>query len=141
MMVNLYIRVEKHSTTRKEKATNMFNSTNNSIFNTARKTLGEEILNTLIIKTSEALADVKIEGRGNAREQLGLSSKNVGRVMKLARFKKVSTGVGCNNYKIMFPIGFVEMLKQEILGAAMESYTKNPSREVAELFLDKSILA
>ncbi len=119
----------------------MFNSTNNSIFNTARKTLGEDILNTLIIKTSEALADVKIEGRGNAREQLGLSSKNVGRVMKLARFKKVSTGVGCNNYKIMFPIGFVEMLKQEILDAAMASYTKNPSREVAELFLDKSFLA
>jgi hypothetical protein len=119
----------------------MFNSANNSIFNTARKTLGEDVLNALIIKTSEALVDVKIEGRGNAREQLGLSSKNVGRVMKLARFKKVSTGVGCNNYKIMFPIGFVEMLKQEILDAAMASYTKNPSREVAELFLDKSFLA
>ena len=119
----------------------MFNSTNNSIFNTARKALGEDTLNALIIKTSDALQDVKIEGRGNTREQLGLSSKNVGRVMKLARFKKVSTGKGAHNYKIMFPIGFVEMLKQEILGAAMESYTKNPSREVAELFLDKSILA
>lgn len=119
----------------------MFNSNTNNIFNTARKTLGEDTLNALIIKTSEALSDVKIEGRGNTREQLGLSSNNIGRVMKLARFKKVSTGVGCNNYKIMFPIGFVEMLKQEILGAAMESYNKNPSRELAELFLDKSILA
>ncbi|WPC03498.1 hypothetical protein SBP02_11950 [Pseudomonas benzenivorans] len=119
----------------------MFNSTTNNIFNTARKALGEDTLNSLIIKTSEALADVKIEGRGNAREQLGLSSKNVGRVMKLARFKKVSTGIGAHNYRIMFPAGFVETLKQEILKAAMESYTKNPSREVAELFLDKSFLA
>lgn len=119
----------------------MFNSTTNNIFNAARKALGEETINALIIKTSEALADVKIEGRGNAREQLGLSSKNTGRVMKLARFKKVSTGIGANNYKIMFPAGFVEMLKFEILGAAMESYTKNPSREIAELFLDKSFKA
>lgn len=119
----------------------MFNSTTNNIFNTARKALGEEALNSLIIKTSEALQDVKIEGRGNAREMLGLSSKNVVRVMKLARFKKVSTGIGAHNYKIMFPAGFVETLKQEILKAAMESYTKNPRKEVAEVFLDKSFLA
>lgn len=119
----------------------MFNSTNNNIFNTARKALGEDTLNALIVKVSNTLADVKIEGRGNTREMLGLSSKNVGRVMKLARFKKVSTGIGAHNYRIMFPAGFVETLKQEILKAAMESYTKNPSRDVAELFLDKSFLA
>ncbi len=119
----------------------MFNSTTNNIFNTARKALGEDTLNSLIIKTSEALQDVKIEGRGNTREMLGLSSKNVARVMKLARFKKVSTGIGAHNYKIMFPAGFVEMLKFEIRGAALKSYAKNPRREVAELFLYKSFLA
>ena len=119
----------------------MFNSTTNNIFNTARKTLGEDVRNSLIIKTSEALQHVKIEGRGNTREMLGLSSKNVVRVMKLARFKKVSTGKGAHSYRIMFPAGFVETLKQEILKAAMESYTKNPSKEVAEVFLDKSFLA
>lgn len=117
------------------------NNNNNNTFNEARKALGEDTINALVAKVSEALKEVKIEGRGNQREQLGFSSKNVSRVMKLARHKKVSTGKGAHNYKIMFPAGFVETLKQEIFKAAMLGYKSEQHKKLIYLILKKGLAA
>lgn len=78
----------------------------NWIFNFTRQAFGERMVSSVCREIDKELQDVRIEGRNHRREQLGLSSRNVTRVMRLARYKKVSTGIGVNNYKIMFPAGF-----------------------------------
>lgn len=117
------------------------NNNNNNAFNEARKVLGEDIINALVVKVSDSLKEVKIDGRGNQREQLGFSSKNVSRVMKFARHKKVSTGKGAHNYKIMFPAGFVETLKQEIFKTAMLAYKSEQHKKLIDLILKKGLVA
>lgn len=89
----------------------------NEIFNKARKLLGEAAIVEIIKSVDSELQDVTIKGRGHQREQLGLSSKNVVRVMQNARYAKVSTGTGYHNYKIMFPKDFVAILELELLEA------------------------
>ena len=86
----------------------------NKLFNFARQALGEAVVAAVCREVDQELKDVTIVGRNNRRAQLGLSSKNVTRVMGVARYKKVSTGVGCNNYKVMFPAGFSERLKEKL---------------------------
>lgn len=106
----------------------MFNSTTNNIFNKARKLLGEAAVVEIIKSVDSELQDVIIKGRGHQREQLGLSSKNVVRVMQNARYAKVSTGTGFNNYKIMFPKDFVAILELELTEIMFEELLKDEAR-------------
>jgi hypothetical protein len=110
----------------------------NNTFNAARKVLGEDAVIEIIKSVDAQLQDTIIKGRGNSRAQLGLSSKNVRKVMKIARYVKVSTGIGAHNYKIMFPAEFAEMLKHAIFTAAISHNNEVKSPESAELVTMKA---
>lgn len=91
-----------------------FNESLNEVIKKAWRILGRA-------KVEEAArkVDFQIQNSGplvgNPTTQLGVSSKYSSVVRANATHKKQNTGVGFNNYHILFPVMLPHMLEQELL--------------------------
>jgi hypothetical protein len=111
----------------------------NNLFNTARKVLGEAAVIEIIKATDAKFQTTTIKGFGHSRAQLGLSSKNISWIMRYSRYVKVSTGIGSNNFKIMFPFEFAGSLKNALLRACSDKTPREPASAQALMAYSRKI--